>query len=68
MKIEELVHRVAGEALNLLEKRYHYRISEDHKKDIQNTVRDNLNSILNEAKEQKEQKEPKEQKEQAKAE
>ncbi|HUS57842.1 MAG TPA: hypothetical protein VM141_04245 [Planctomycetota bacterium] len=54
MKIEELVHRVAGEALNLLEKRYHYRISEEHKKDIQNTVRDNLNSILNEGKEQKE--------------
>ena len=36
MKIEELVHRVAGEALSLLERRYHYRISEDHKKDIQN--------------------------------
>ena len=51
MKIEELVHKIAGEALNLLEKRYHYRISEDHKKDIQNTVRDNLNSILNEGKE-----------------
>ena len=51
MKIEELVHRIAGEALNLLERRYHYRISEDHKKDIQNTVRDNLNSILNEGKE-----------------
>ena len=57
MKIEELVHRIAGEALSLLEKRYHYRISEDHKKDIQNTVRDNLNNILNEAKEEKEQKE-----------
>ena len=53
MKIEELVHRVAGEALNLLERRYHYRISEDHKKDIQNTVRDNLNAILNEGKEEK---------------
>jgi len=53
MKIEELVHRVAGEALSLLEKRYHYRISDDHKKDIQNTVRDNLNNILNEPKEAK---------------
>jgi len=51
MKIEELVHRVAGEALNLLEKRYHYRISDDHKKDIQNTVRDNINGILSDAKE-----------------
>jgi len=53
MKIEELVHRVAGEALNLLERRYHYRISEDYKKDIQNTVRDNLNALLNEGKETK---------------
>jgi len=49
MKIEEVVYRTAGEALSLLEKRYHYRISEDHKKDIQNTVRDNLNRILNTA-------------------
>jgi len=51
MKIEDLVYRIAGEALALLEKRYHYRISEEHKKDIQNTVRDNLNNILNDAEE-----------------
>jgi len=60
MKIEELVHRIAGEALNLLERRYHYRISEDHKKDIQSTVRDNLNAILNEGKEERPEKEEEE--------
>ena len=49
MKIEELVYRIAGEALTLLEKRYHYRISEEHKKDIQNAVRDNLNNFLSDA-------------------
>ena len=52
MKIEELVYRVAGEALSLLEKRYHYRISDDHKKDIQNTIRDDLNSLLAEPSEE----------------
>jgi hypothetical protein len=46
MKIEELAYRIAGEALTLLEKKYHYRIAEDHKKDIQNTIRKNLNQYL----------------------
>ncbi|MFW6161583.1 MAG: hypothetical protein ACODAJ_02375 [Planctomycetota bacterium] len=49
MKIEQLAHRIAGEALALLEKKYHYRIAEDHKKDIQNTVVRNLNQYLQEA-------------------
>ncbi len=49
MKIEDLAHRVAGEALALLEKKYHYRIAEDHKKDIQNTIRKNLNQYLKDA-------------------
>jgi len=48
MKIEDLAYRIAGEALTLLEKKYHYRIAEDHKKDIQNTVRKNLNQYLKE--------------------
>jgi hypothetical protein len=52
MKIEDLVYRVAGEALSLLENRYHYRISDDHKKDIQNTVRDSLQDMLKEEKQQ----------------
>ena len=46
MKIEELAYRIAGEALSLLEKRYHYKISDDQKKDIQSTVRKNLTSYL----------------------
>jgi hypothetical protein len=48
MKIEDLAHRIAGEALALLEKKYHYRIAEDHKKDIQNSIRKNLNQYLKE--------------------
>jgi len=48
MKIEDLAFRVAAEALTLLEKKYHYRIAEDHKKDIQNTIRKNLNQYLKE--------------------
>ena len=46
MKIEEFAHRVAGEALSLLEKRYHYRISDDHKRDIQRTIRESLKDLL----------------------
>ena len=49
VKIEDLAYRVAGEALNLLEKRYHYKISDDHKKDIQSTVRKNLGTYLADA-------------------
>ena len=48
MKIEQLAHRIAGETLTLLEKKYHYRIAEDHKKDIQNQVVRNLNEYLKE--------------------
>jgi len=48
MKIEQLAHRIAGETLSLLEKKYHYRIAEDHKKDIQNSVVRNLNQYLKE--------------------
>ena len=51
MKIEDLAYRVAGEALSLLEKKYHYRIAEDHKKDIQNSIRKNLNQLIKEASE-----------------
>jgi hypothetical protein len=49
MKIEDLAFRIAGEALALLEKKYHYRIAEDHKKDIQNTIRKSLGQLLKEA-------------------
>lgn len=48
MKIEALAHRIAGEALSLLEKRYHYRISEDHKRDIQRTVLEGLGDMIKE--------------------
>lgn len=49
MKVEELAYRVAGETLNLLEEKYHYRISDDHKKGIQQEIKDNLNRYISEA-------------------
>ncbi len=48
MKIEELVYKVAGETLVLLEEKFHYRIPEDHKKGIQREVVDRLDAILKE--------------------
>jgi hypothetical protein len=49
MKIEDLVYKIAGETLNLLEEKYHYRISDEHKKGIQREIRDNLNRYISEA-------------------
>lgn len=48
IKIEDLVYRIAGETLNLLEEKYHYRISDEHKKGIQREIRDNLSRYINE--------------------
>lgn len=60
MKIEEVAYRIAAETLDLLEKKYHYRISDEHKKDIQSSVLSSLNRILAEGtdKEVKEKKHP----------
>ena len=46
MKIEALAYIIAGEALALLEKKYHYRIADEHKKDIQNTIQAHLNDYM----------------------
>jgi hypothetical protein len=46
MKIEDVAYAVAGETLSVLEQKYHYRIPEEHKRDIQRTVQGNLNDIL----------------------
>jgi len=54
MKIEDLAYRIAGETLELLEKKYHYRITEEHKKDVQASIGASLNRILSESKEKKE--------------
>jgi len=48
MKIEELVYKVAGETLGLLEEKFHYRIPEDHKTSIQREVADRLDAMLKE--------------------
>ncbi len=46
MKIENLAYAVAGETLLVLERKYHYRIPEEHKREIQRTIQDKLNEIL----------------------
>jgi len=46
MKIEDLAFLVAGETLALLEKKYHYHIPEEHKREIEAAIRDNLNDII----------------------
>jgi len=51
MKIEEVAYAIAGETLAVLEQKYHYRIPEEHKRDIQRTVQASLNDILAKAKE-----------------
>jgi len=50
MKIEDLAYGIAGETLAMLEKKYYYRIPEDHKREIQNAVRDQLDAIMEKAK------------------
>jgi len=46
MKIEDLAYQVAGEAILLLEKKYGYHISSDHRKEIQTEMKGNVNRIL----------------------
>ena len=46
MKIEDVAYAVAGETLAVLEQKYHYRIPEEHKRDIQRSVQANLNEVL----------------------
>ena len=53
MKLEDLVYQVAGEALSLLEQKFHYHVTEDHKREIQAAVRDDLSSILKRIRPQK---------------
>ena len=51
MKLEDLVYRVAGETLAMLEKKYHYHVSEEHKQDIQKAIKENVHTIMKTAKE-----------------
>jgi hypothetical protein len=46
MKIEEVMFQVAGETLSILEQKYHYRIPDEHKRDIQRQVMTGLNDII----------------------
>ncbi|MFH1733058.1 MAG: hypothetical protein ABIF82_15610 [Planctomycetota bacterium] len=46
MKIEDLAYAIAGETIAVLEQKYHYRIPDEHKRDIQRSVQERLNDIL----------------------
>jgi len=46
VSIEDVIYAVAGETLKDLETKHHYRIPEEHKRDIQRTVQGRLNAIL----------------------
>jgi len=46
MKIEDLAYAIAGETIAVLEQKYHYRIPDEHKRDIQRLVQERLNDIL----------------------
>lgn len=46
MKIEDVAYAIAGETIAVLEEKYHYRIPEEHKRDIQRSVQEKLNDIL----------------------
>jgi len=49
MKIEDLAYQIARETLALLEKKFHYHVTEEHKREIQEEVRSNLNAIMEKA-------------------
>lgn len=51
MKIEDVTYAIAGETLAVLEQKYHYRIPEEHKRDIQRTVQGSLAAILSKVEE-----------------
>ena len=46
MKIEEVAYAIAGKTLAILEEKYHYRIPDEHKRDIQRSVQEKLNEVL----------------------
>ncbi len=48
MRIEDLAYRVCTETLNLLEEKYHYRVSDEHKKSIQAEIKENINRYITE--------------------
>ena len=49
MKIEDVAYAIAGETLSVLEEKYHYRIPDEHKRDIQRTVQSRLSAVLTSA-------------------
>lgn len=49
MKVEDLAYAIAGETIAILEEKYHYRIPDEHKRDIQRSVQARLGEILTKA-------------------
>ena len=46
MKIEDLAYRIAGETMALLQKKHHYHISPEHKKEVQAEIRDSVGKFI----------------------
>jgi hypothetical protein len=46
MRIEELSYKIIARTLNLLEQKYHYKIPDDHKRDIEQQVMDELATMI----------------------
>ena len=49
MKIEDLAYQIAKETLDMLEKKYYYKIPEDHKREIRSAIRNDLKNIMERA-------------------
>ena len=50
MKIEDLAYQIAKETLELLEKKFYYKIPDDHKREVQLVIREDLKNIMERAK------------------
>ncbi len=46
MKVQDFAYQVCKRTMDLLEHEQHYKISESHRKDIQATIRKELNGLI----------------------
>lgn len=46
MKIHDFAHQVAQRTIELLEEKQHYKVSEEHRKQILTLIRDEVDQIL----------------------
>lgn len=46
MKLEDFCHRVATRTLDLLERKYHYKIAEDTRKEVVEQIKQEIDSLM----------------------